>query len=187
MAAGIFLNGPSVIRVKGGAHVTSPASMSGSNPVPLGVTEGDIMFNPRFLTKDIYCDKLGPMVPADVIRQLIDVRIRMTLVYFDRDVLDVCIQEAQADYDFNTAANNTAGRTLGGNHSLYASGCHYMSLCILSPTAGWPLRFMASYLEGQQQYPVSVTRSKVQLDWRAVAYMTADETIQNTIWDYNAE
>ena len=187
MAASIFIPGPCIVKVKAGAHVTDPVAMSGSAVSPLGVAEGEVEIIPRFNTKDINCDKLGPMVPADVIRQLYDARVRMTLVYYDRSVLDVCFEEAQAGYDFSQADNNTAGRTMGGNKALYASGNHYISLNVTGAVGGFPFRFQAAYLEGIQTIPMSVTRSKVQLDWRAIAYMTADEDIQNTVWDYSQD
>lgn len=60
----------------------------------LGLAQGDIRIEPRFVHQDIYCDGLGKDIPAEVMWQLADCRIMMDLIHYDNLVLSSCIAES---------------------------------------------------------------------------------------------
>ena len=189
MARSYFVNGEALVRVKAGAHISSPASMANSAAVTLGIAETGIEISPKYAHFDVLTDQQGTQVPAEIMSELVEAKIHMTLIHFDPDVLDVCLSEGLGGYSFSnaTATENSAGMVLGRNQALLASGNHFMSLGITSPVASKPWRFQAAFLEqNPMEWPLGTLRSKVRLNWRAIVYVNTNGTKTNTVWDYNA-
>lgn len=193
MARAYFVNGESVVAVKAGAHVQSPVGMSGSATVLLGVAEGPIKVIPTYHQEGVHTDSMGTKMPVEIMSELAQVKILMTLIHFDRDILDVCVSEGLCGYDVadETSARDKAGFLMGNNLSLLASGNHFMKMGIESHVAGKPWRFEAAYLDEQPyEFPLGTEVSKVLLTWRAISYVTMGAggvlTVQNPIWDYQS-
>lgn len=176
MAREFIFNGESLVRVKGGAHY-------GSRPIAvlseLGLTSDQIKVTPKFSHIDIRCDDFGPEIPAEVMYHLADVRISMTLIHYDREVLNVCIAESMAGAPLSLGPTivpfagtlNPAGTMMGGNLPLFSSGNHYISLNIASPEIHKPWRFPTCYLaQSPVEIPLGTQASMVVLNWRAIPY-----------------
>lgn len=191
---GIYINGPAVVRVKGGSQTSLSALYNASGNITtvttLGVTEGPVRVIWDFKHHNVMTDIAGRSVPAEIMSELVEAKVSMDLVYFDPFVLDTCIREAAAGYDVAGYTNNVGGRMMGRGQALYASGNHYISLSILEAEYGYalgpfdrPHRFQASFLEGRNEWPLSVKRSVVHLDWRAISYVNPSDSVQNPVWD----
>ena len=176
MARDIIINGECLVLVRGGANI--PLWANGAQQ--LGLAESNITITPRIKHKDINVDGYGPDVPADVMVNLADAMINMTLIHFDNTVLDVCIAESMGGLTqtqffglpvLYAGALPPAGTLMGGLNQLYASGNHFMSVTLTSPVLGFPYNFPACYLaEHPISYPLGTKRSAVKLNWRAIPY-----------------
>lgn len=181
MARDFYINGPSMVKVKVGAHIPLSGSFIDGRFVELGLTTDSIQIAPVFRHRDVYADDFGPTTPAEVMSELAEVRIGMNLVHYDSEVLNVCVSESLgatmfspgpvADYDFG--ALPPAGSLLGNYCQPLESGCRFVSLNIIpgdgSDALGW--RFPTSYLHEQPWVlPVGVKASYAELSWRAVPY-----------------
>lgn len=180
MARDFQINGEAMVQVKGGAHT----SLLGPDyridtAQELGLSSEQIRISPIIHHHDLRTDSFGPNVPAEVLWMNAEVRISMTLVHFDRKILDTCLAESMGGLP---AANLVAGELappgmpLGGYKQLYASGCHFMSLGITSPLQDLPYRFIACYLaQNPVEIPLGSERSLVQCNWRAIPYVVPSE------------
>ncbi len=127
-------------------------------------------------------DDFGPFIAAEVMSQIADVNIDMVLVHFDPDILDVCqIESMVAGWStmdaFGSLTVNTpgtlagAGSLLGNGVPALMSGCHFISLNILSQVAVRPYHFPTAYLTGPAiVYPLGTGYSAVEMNWRAIPY-----------------
>lgn len=186
MARDFFINGESMVSVKGAAGTSI-------NPlIQLGLSDGPIRVSLDFRHRDIQVDAWGNEIPPEVQFMLAAATITMTLVHFDRDVLDVCVQES-----FGGAAApgflTRAGSRLGNNAARFAATNHYIGLNILSPVAAKPWRFYFTYLTGTPvEFPLGTEKSLVQLTWRAIPY-TQDPwngglgALGSPLWDYTLD
>ena len=193
MARAFYVNGESVVSIKAGGHVQSPVSMSGSATVLLGIAEGPIRITPVYHQEGIHTDSMGPRMPVEIMSELAEMKISMTLIHFDRDILDVCVSEGLCGYDVNdeTSSRDKAGFLMGNNLALLASGNHFLKMGIESHVAGKPWRFEAAYLDGNPfDFPLGTDRSKLLLNWKAISYVTMGAegvlTVANPIWDYGS-
>lgn len=185
MARAYYVNQESLVKVKAGAHVTSPAAMSGGGVVVLGVAETGIEVTPGYDYHEVLTDR-GGTKPCEIMTTMYDVRVKMNLIHFDLDILRVCEDQALGKASL-TAADGKAGYLLGNNLSLYASGNYFMGMSIV----GSPWTLPAAFLDQRPyMFPLSTERSRVELNWRGIAYVTiggdGTETTQNFVWDYNA-
>lgn len=164
MARNYYINGESMVMVKGGSGSAI------SETAQLGLSDGPIRISIEFRHKDIQVDAFGGEVPPEVQWMLASATISMTLVHFDIDVLEACIQESMS----SSAADGTmsrAGELMGGGVDRFGAGWSYISLGILSPVASEPWRFYASYLTGNPiTVPLGIEKSLVQMNWRAIPY-----------------
>lgn len=166
------INGETMIKVKGGQHMSGRAI---ANLAELGLTTGPVVITPTFMHYDKRVDDFGPDVPADVLWNLADVRIRATLIHYDADVLDTCIKESMGGGlpgFFNEAGLcGPAGTPLGKGKALFASGNNLISVNLLSPQLNNPWRFPACYLTGPPiELPLGTQASAVLINWRAIPY-----------------
>jgi hypothetical protein len=167
MARDFFLNGETMVYVKGRADSPIGARQE------LGLAVDAIRVTPVFKHEDIKVDAWG-QAPPEVQWMLAEVRISMTLIHFDRDILDTCLQESMAGA---TAIGTLrrAGARMGNNLPLFAAGGvngnHYISLNLASPVGNKPWRFVSTYMPDQPiDFPLGTEKSAVVCSWRAIPY-----------------
>ena len=145
----------------------------------LGLTEGPITITPNIHYQNVLVNDYGPEVPADILFNLCECNIDMTLVHYDRNVLDACVLESMAGGKIVGGVLDTfgfrlkgAGTPLGGNIPLLASGCHYMGLNIqTNQMLSYPWEFPAVFLaQMPMQLPVGTKRSLPLCHWRSIPY-----------------
>lgn len=158
--------------VKGGAHLTSGlAGQSIAEGRELGLASEAIQLSPRYVHHDMRIDDFGPDIPADVIANIAEITVRMNLVHYDRDVLDVCARESIGGGRGQWGVLAPAGTIMGGNKFFFASGWHYMSLNLITTQDNFPWRFRAAYLSQPPiEIPIGTRRMVTQLTWRAIPY-----------------
>lgn len=172
------VNGECLISVRGGDHLSGGI---GQFLTQLGLTdrEGVVKITPTWVHRDVKVDDYGPEIPAELQWQMAQARVSMTLVHYDRSVLDQCIGEAMGgsadqslDIGFRAGTLAPAGQTFGRFKPMFASGNHYIQVNLSSLTT-YPWRFRSCVLEGPPlEIPLSTKRSHVRLSWRAIPYTT---------------
>lgn len=173
-----FINGECLVEVQGGAHLSG--GIFDLSQLGLTDREGVVKITPTWVHHDVKVDDYGPNIPAELQWQMAEARIGMTLVHYDRDVLDQCIGEAMgggADASlalgFQAGTLAPAGQTFGRFKPMFASGNHYIRLFLSSAATNFPWRFLSCVLEGPPlEIPLSTRRSHVRLSWRAIPYTT---------------
>lgn len=188
MARNYYVNGETLVKLKGGAHLQN-FGMSGSSVVTLGVAADPIEISYNFNHQDQHTDRFTNEKPVDVMWMGGDAIIKINLIHFDNDILDTAISESMDGYSPNNGSTGIPGLTLGHNLAPYASGCRYMGLGLTSSiTSG--RSFPTCYLHQQPvQVPLGTKRSIVQVQFRAVRYakMNTDGTVAESaslLWEY---
>lgn len=185
MARDFHINGETLVRVRGGAHLTSGLvgnAYAIATVAELGLTSEAIQITPRFFHKDINVDDFGPNIPPEVMYNLADVTIRMTLVHYDKWILTTCVAESMGGASTIQRSGGegivrAAGSLMGNNQTHFASGWHYISLNLASPVEEFPWRFPSCYLsEPPINIPLSTEKSAVALTWRAIPYTNQTPT-----------
>lgn len=174
MARDFTIHGECLVKVKGGLHLSG-------RPVgelaELGLATDQIRIIPKFNHYEVRVDDFGLDCPVEILTQLAEVRINMALIHFDRNVLDICIDEATGGAGiiggFGTAGKMTsAGQPLGNGRPIFSSGNHYISLNITSQIVGQDWRFRSCYLAEQpMEYSIGSKSSIVVLNWKAIPYV----------------
>lgn len=166
------INGETLITAKGGEHLSGgPLGYL----TELGLAMDQVTIRPYYFKQDVKLDDFGPEAAADVIANLIDCRIRATLINYDRQALDVCIAESfggglLSDED-SLGTPRYAGIMLGGYKDYHASGWHFTSLNLLSPQLRKPYHFPSVYLMGPPlEIPLGTKTTALQCEWRAIQY-----------------
>lgn len=182
--------GATMVRVKGGGHLPPPLHQHAAN---LGLTSESISITPRFVHQDLPVDDFGPTIPPEVMAMMADCTINMTLVHYDPDLLNICVQEANGGGNgvyTNDGSLAPGGRLLGNNRPMYASGNHYMAVSLVSVSVleqRW--RFKSCYLNAQPlEIPVGTERTLVKLSWRAIPYVPMNAngevlSVSGRLWD----
>lgn len=183
MPRDFVVNGETLVSVKGGAHW--PNAQPIRDLSELGLASEGIHVSPRFYHRDVHVDDFGPDVPPEVLWQLAEVRVRMTLIHFDEYVLDCCIAEAMGgpvSFEVDIPPNlhpvrpsvgnfNPCGKPLGGGVPRLSSGNHYISLNLSSPVLLKPWRFLTCYLTGPPlEIPLGTSRTAAVCEFRAIPY-----------------
>jgi hypothetical protein len=200
MGRAYYINGESLVRVKFGLHaLNSPfftaTSLSYAYPIyELGLTTDEIKLQFNFKHIDQKYSEWGDVIPPDVMWNISDVIITMNLIHFDDIVYDFCFAESMGGAVVSSPAGvdplnfykaGTAlspfGSMIGNNVQLGQSGCHFISLNILSEQEGKPWRFPSAYLIGPN-FPLGTKTSVTQAQWRAIPYSPYTLT-QSTIND----
>jgi hypothetical protein len=167
--------------LSGGVIVSIPATsgvglISGgiSEMVDLGLCEGPITVRPRFFHKPMRVDDFGPYGSPEVMWNLAECDVEMTLIHYDREILDIVVSESMAGSISGFLIG--CGVPMGGGLPLYASGNHYVSVNLLPPPPDGinpyiPYFFPSCYLaEPPVVIPLGTTRSSVMLNWKAIPY-----------------
>ena len=167
MARDYFINGESMVYVKGRADSAI------GNLTELGLASGPILVTPIFHHQPINVNALGT-APAEMQFMLAEARITMSLVHFDRTVLDVCLTESMAGAPA-VGQLARAGARMGNNLPRFAAGGalgnHYIGLNIASPVGQKPWRFFYSFLaERPTEMPLGAERTICVCSWRAIPY-----------------
>lgn len=157
-----------MVKVKGHQAL----SMSGQAQLwELGLASDQVQIIPHYYHKDIYADDFGPSVPPEVLWNIADVNIRMTLIHYDYLVLDDCIANSMGGSATGAGQLIGAGDTLGRGCGRQESGNCYISLNLTSPYGQNPWHFPTTYLAEQPVViPLGTEKSLVQLNWRAIPY-----------------
>jgi len=100
--------------------------------------------------------------------------VNMTLVHFDRDILDFCVQEAWGSSPAFGALGH-AGSLMGNGLPRFAPGGfrgnHFIGLNLASALGQLPWRFLyATLADNPMEFPIGTERSLVQLKWQAFPY-----------------
>lgn len=164
MARTVFVNGESMVYVKGAAG-TNIANISelGLSDNPIAIT-----LNPRH--KDVNLDAWGE-APMDVQWKLMDVQISIPLLQFDLAVLKECVRLSMGGA--NAAGRmGRAGTLLGNGLGRFVAGNKYVGLNIASPVGQNPWRFYFAYLVAPMTFPTGTEKTTVRTEWRAIPYTT---------------
>lgn len=166
MARDFQINGETMVLVKSNPQ-SSIATLS-----QLGLSDNAISWAPVFRHMDIAVDAWGGDngPPPEVQCFLEEVNIRMTLVHFDRTVLEECMRLSVA----GGAVEGTlprAGTRMGGGAARFAAGNNFIGLNLTSPVNNRPMRFYFAYLTGQPvEWPIGTRRTVVSMNWRCIPY-----------------
>jgi hypothetical protein len=169
MARDFFINGETMVSVKG----RSDSDISAITQ--LGLSDSQIRVTLDFRHLDLNVNAWGEM-PADVQWMLAGANISMTLVHFDRAVLDVCLMESMGGVPNGAVGGmNRAGQRLGNNAPRFAAGGvngnHLIGLNLSSTVGAKPWRFFYTYLAAPpMEFPLGNERSIIVLNWRAIPY-----------------
>jgi len=167
MARDFQINGPCLVQVKG-----SSSSAIGTLQ-QLGLSDQPIVVSIIDRRLDIQVDAWG-QVPPEVQFMNAEALVQMTLVHYDRTILNACVAESMAGA--NAGAVGTlpvTGARMGNNAARFAATNHYIGLNLTSPVGGLPYRFFYSFLTGPMaEVPVGAERSIVRLNWRVIPYTT---------------
>jgi hypothetical protein len=179
MSRDFFIAGETLVLVRGGQHLSGHMS----TPKELGLTDRDgiVKISPIWYHYDKRIDDYGPSVPAEVIQNIAECRIEMTLVHYDARLLYICMAESMGGSPLNLQTSIPvgtfvpAGRPLGGYKPIGASGNHYIVLTLRHQAPKDPLlvanRFLATYLMAPPlEIPFGTRTSHVKLQWRAIPY-----------------
>lgn len=192
MARDLFINGPTLVGVKGSV------STALANLIGLGLSDMPIRvsFNGRHM--DVNVDAYGGEIPMEIQYKLTDVVIAMTLMHVDMDVLRVCLAESMGG--MGAAGDGVLpipGARLGNNAALFAATNHYISLNISSPVGNLPWRFKHCYLMGNPlEIPLGTERSIITVAWRCIPYTTdpyaaggtvGGGTLNYPLWDHTLD
>ncbi len=167
MARGLFINGETMVAVKGCSN-SNIAALS-----QLGLSVDQIQVTPRFNRDDVKANAWG-QAPFETQFMLLDLTVSMTLVQFDYGVLQTCIEESMGGLQAGVTQEGQmprAGTLLGNAAPLQSATNHYISLNLYSPVAGNPWRFYACFLaDTPYVFPLGTERSQVVLNWRCIPY-----------------
>lgn len=193
MARKYIVNGDAIVQVKG------PPNTDIETLAELGLAEEEdpIRVLPVFKHKGVKCDDFGPDTPPEMLWMLASLRIQMTLVNADPDVVEACVIQAMGGGGQNAGGEfgvfGACGLPMGGGVDLHAAGNHYISLNISSPVLERPWRFPASYLTGPAlEYPLGASRSLIKMTWEVVPYVKPQAGIEivsrnKVFWDRTAD
>lgn len=198
MARDFIINGECLVKVKFGDQVrTTQFGIDNGNSAffELGLASEGIRITPRYVHTDLRVDDFGPEIPAEVLSMLSEVNISMSLIHYDRNVADACLAESLGINGGNFFAGilPPAGSPLGNGLVVGASGCHYISLNLLSPQLQFPYRFRASYLTGPPAViPLGTEATQLDLNWRTIPYVPqiADREVSSSgvvLWDHTVD
>ena len=164
MARNLYLNGESLVSVKGmaGTAIANLSQLGLTDPSPIPVS-----FN--FHIDPVLANAWGK-VPFNTQWMGATAQITMSLVHFDNDVLNACIQESMGGGGA-VGQMARAGTVMGASATRFAAGNHFIGLNIYSPVQNIPWRFYWAYLsESPMTFPLGVERSIVQLTWTAIPF-----------------
>lgn len=162
MARDFFINGETMVYCKNSA-------LGGLQQ--LGLSDNQISVSPSFKFLEIQVNAWGDE-PPEVQFMLASVDISISLVHFDRALLDICISESMGGAP-SVGQLPRAGARMGNNLPLQTAGNHYIQLSLSSPVGNKPWNFLACYLsENPVEFPLGNERSIVSTKWHCIPFST---------------
>lgn len=164
MARDFYVNGECLVLVKGRTD-SSISSLS-----QLGLAADPVRVTPVFRHQDINVDAWG-QAPADVQWMLAEMMVSMTMIHFDRTVLNTCIALSMGGGQPAVGQMARAGTRLGGGVTRFMPGNNYIGLQLTSPVGGIPWQFFFTYLmDPPVEFPLGTEKSLLPLRWRVIPY-----------------
>lgn len=185
MPRSFAIAGEVMVLVKGGAHFSG---FPISTVTELGLAQGPIIFTPTFKYRGMNVDDYGGEIPAAIQCMMSEVIVSMTLINYDQDVLNICMDEAMGGGGwagtFGDPGKFTGqGVPLDGGRNMFMSGNHMISLNLrndgpgFDPSTDQPLptlmpnyRVRSTYLLDAVSLPLSVATTAVELKFRGIPY-----------------
>jgi hypothetical protein len=162
MARNIFINGESLVLVKG------PAGSAIAGITELGLAESQLRISIKPKTKNVNVEAWGE-APVDVQRMNSVAAVSMNLIHYDKAILKECIRLAMGGAAYGQVSR--AGALLGGGAPLLDATNSLISLNIASPVGQDPWQFLASYLnEPIGDILLGVEKSVITLSWMCIPY-----------------
>jgi hypothetical protein len=163
MARDYFINGESLVKVKGNLNTTI------ATLTELGLADGPIRVSPELHHRGIQVDAAGGEVPPEEQYFCARARVSMTLVHFDRDAIDACIRESNGGAG-TVGTLSRAGTRMGGGGARFSANWHYVGVNILSPVGNKPWRFLHCRIDGSIDTPLGTEKSTFTINWIATPY-----------------
>lgn len=189
MARNYYVEGESMVMVKGRSDSII------ANLSELGLTSEPIRISVQNHRLNIRVDAYGDGPPESQFMGA-GATIQMTLVHFDKTVLNFCIQEAWGASPAFGALGH-AGSLMGNGQPRFGpggiNGNHFIGLNIISALGQLPWRFFyASLADNPMVWPLGTERSLVQLTWQAFPYSIdpwngGNGSFGVPIWDHTAD
>ena len=173
--------GETLVLIKGGAHMSGRAIGEATH---LGLSTDAIRIEGQLKHTDMHATDFGPDMPMDVMWMLAYINIRMTLIHYDANALDVAMRESMGGglnplVDAGYLA--PAATLLGNKRDVLTSGNHFMHVTLDNlPQVDdmGPYRFLACYLSSPPlEIPLGTATTAVQLNWRCIPYTTPSPKI----------
>jgi len=155
-----------------------------NQPFELGLASEKITITPNFKHKEVMVNDFGSEIPVNVMWNLTDVTIKMTLIHYDPNILDFCMRESMGGIVTRGNAAGImqpAGKPLGGGYMMddgiylpyqLTSGNHFITMGLFSATSGDPWRFWNTYLTSPPVViPLGTRNSMVDLNWRCIPFV----------------
>lgn len=186
MSRNYYLNGETMVYVKGRSDSII------ANLTELGLTSESITISVNSYRKNIRVDAYGDGPPESQFFGA-GATVQMTLVHFDKDVLNFCLNESWGSTPaFGTMGH--AGSLMGNNRARFApggvNGNHFIGLNLISAAGALPWRFLNSALaDNPMIFPIGTEKSLVRLTWQAFPYATdpwnnGNGSFGTAIWDH---
>ena len=167
MARDLYIFGETLVSVEGKAPAinSDTSDPNNSGPGELGLAADMVRIMPQWNYKDLRADDFGPAVPPETLWMGGICFIGMTLVDFDKDILELCEQAAMGITDGSQDGSMAEfGIPLGATSS-------FIKLTLGSDLQD-PYIFPYCHLMGPPyQRPLGVERSLVTLQWRSLPFM----------------
>lgn len=170
MARGYQVEGEVMVKVKGSSSRPLISSLT-----ELGLASDSIHIIPRYVHQDIYTDDFGTDVAPETMQKMMDCQVFMTLVHYDKVVLEACMREAGCEPTAGLAFSlGPGGQPMGAGQAMFGAKNRYIRVYLVPaslPTSGRPWRFLSCYLNSEPlDIPVGVEKSLVHLSWKAIPY-----------------
>lgn len=183
------VNGETMVKVKGRSDSTI------ANLSELGLTDQSIRISVESNRLRIRVDAYGDGPPESQFMGA-SATVNMTLVHFDSDVLDVCIQEAWGSSPALGQLGH-AGSLMGNGRARFAPGGvlgnHFIGLNLISALGSPDWRFLNTTLaQTPIEFPIGTERSLVSVVWEALPYSidpwnNGNGSFGVPIWDHTAD
>lgn len=162
MARDLFINGETTVSAAGSV---------------LGLASDPIVVSLDLKGLDVKSNSFGD-VPFEVQFMGGEATIKMTLVHFDRAVVDTIVAKSMGGAAIGQLPR--AGTRMGG-------GGNFFALSLNSPVGSKPWTFPNSYLTGTPiEFPLGAERSLMSLTFRAIPYAADPSTAAGVVlWTYS--
>lgn len=196
MARGFQIFGEFIVEVSGNLFLDKEQ---------LGLTVEPARVVPRYNHREVVTDDFGPDVPVEILFNMADAIIYLSLVHYDSDVLDKCMRAAMGGGGADSGNSDgdgamdgfmgPAGRPLGFARAL-GTAANFFTTVYLTPADDAtirPYRFKACYLNSHPfELPYGTARSIAKIAWKCIPYqqLTTSEIASTdgvALWDRTSD